>query len=493
MQHDRQVSAQLCLSKVQYLAWRAGKMCLQVERLMACFINLLMMSWEDERRSIMGIEKKTDIVVVGSGPGGGTVARQLALSNAGLGITLLERGRDWRGHPLYGTYPGGLLYSDKGALLFTKEGLNIIRPIMVGGATSMYCGCAAMPLSWWKSRYGIDLDEYAAETVMELGIAPLPAQQRGIASTRIAAAASELGMEWFPQDKFVKPERSDHFDCGAKCMLGCRCGAKWSAAEYVDEAVAAGCDLWTGANVEQVDLAGGRVAGVRGRLRGQPFRIQANTVVIAAGGIGTPRILQNSGMAGAGEGMTMDTTVMVYGHAPYKGIGKEPPMSWSFADDELGVMYSTLIDPWLMYPLIMALKSPAHVLSWRRWGNTLGVMIKLKDEVSGGVTGGSINKGVTSEDRKRLERAERTAAAILRQAGCDPDSIFTTPIRGTHPSGTVRVGDLLSAELETEFAGLFVCDASVFPEALARPTVLTIISLAKRLATHILSQERRDS
>ena len=79
-------------------------------------------------------------------------------------------------------------------------------------------------------------------------------------------------------------------------------------------------------------------------------------------------------------------------------------MSWSFADDELGVMYSTLIDPWLMYPLIMALKSPAHVLSWRRWGNTLGVMIKLKDQVSGGVNGKRISKGVTPDDRERLGR-----------------------------------------------------------------------------------------
>jgi choline dehydrogenase-like flavoprotein len=32
---------------------------------------------------------------------------------------------------------------------------------------------------------------------------------------------------------------------------------------------------------------------------------------------------------------------------------------------------------------------------------------------------------------------------------------------------------------------LYVCDASVFPEALARPTVLTIIALGKRLARHL--------
>jgi choline dehydrogenase-like flavoprotein len=439
----------------------------------------------------MMIHKQTDVVVVGTGPGGATVARQLARSKAGLGVTLLERGRDWRHHPLYGTYAGGLLYTDKHALLFTREGLNIIRPLMLGGATSMYCGCAARPLPWWRAKYGIDLDAYAEQSSAELGIAPLPPEQRGRASTRLAEAAAELGMAWQPQDKFMSPARTAHFDCSAKCMLGCRCGAKWNAAEYVDEAVAEGCDLWTGATVDQVVIRDGQATGVRGQIGGQPFTLTADVVILAAGGIGTPLILQRSGLAGAGQGMTMDTTVMVYGHAPYEGMGQDPPMTWSYADDALGVMYSTLIDPWLMYPIIMTLKGPAYPLTWHRWGRTLGVMIKLKDEISGGVAqDGRISKGLTANDRRRLACAEKVAGDILRRAGCDPGTIFTSPIRGTHPSGTVRIGALLNRNLESEIKNLYVCDASVFPEALARPTVLTIISLAKRLGDHLLEAGR---
>jgi choline dehydrogenase-like flavoprotein len=433
------------------------------------------------------LHKQTDVVIVGSGPGGATVARQLARSKAGVAITLLERGRDWRNHPLYGTYPGAMLYTDKQALLFTEEGLNVIRPLMLGGATGMYCGCAARPLPWWRQKYGIDLDAYAEATIAELGIAPLPPELRGTASTRIAAAAAELGMIWQPQDKFVWPRRTAGFDCDARCMLGCRCGAKWNAAEFVDEAVAEGIDLWTEATVERVLCEDGVATGVTGKVSGRPFVVTAGVIVLAAGGIGTPRILQRSGLADAGRGMTMDTTVMVYGHAPYRGIGYEPPMTWSHADDELGVMYSTLIDPWLSYPLAMAQKGPAYALTWPRWGHTLGVMIKLKDEVSGEVRpDGRISKGLTGSDRQRLAQAEKAAGAILRQAGCDPDTIFTTPLRGTHPSGTVRIGEMLDTDLQTEIQNLFVCDASVFPEALARPTVLTIISLAKRLSDFLL-------
>ncbi len=433
------------------------------------------------------------IVVVGSGPGGATLARELA--RAGRRVVLLERGRDWRRNPLYGTSAGPLLYADRHALLFTREGLNIIRPLMVGGATSMYCACASPPGSWWRDRYGIDLKAHGEAAAGELGVSELPPELRGKASTRIAAAGAELGMPWTPQAKFMRPDRGDPFDCGAHCMLGCRCGAKWSAAEYVDDAVAAGAQLWTRAHVQKVLHEDGHVAGVSGRIGRSPFRLDADAVVVAAGGIGSPVLLRHSGFAAAGVGMTMDTTAMVYGVSrDGVGLGSDPPMTWSCPDDSLGVLYSTLIDPWLMYPIIMARKAPAHALRWARWRRTLGVMIKLTDEISGEVgAAGDISKGLTPADRSRLMRAEEVAGAILRRAGCDPDTIVTTPLRGTHPSSTVRIGEMLTADLETEVRGLYVCDASVFPRALGRPTVLTIIALARRLAAHMLASAALDS
>jgi choline dehydrogenase-like flavoprotein len=94
---------------------------------------------------------------------------------------------------------------------------------------------------------------------------------------------------------------------------------------------------------------------------------------------------------------------------------------------------------------------------------------------------------MTERDQFRLNHGAIVAQRILVRAGADPDSIFITPLRGTHPSGTVRLGKMLDENLQTEVKNLYVCDASTFPEALDRPTVLTIISLAKRLAAHLLS------
>lgn len=428
----------------------------------------------------------SDVIVVGSGPGGATLTRELA--RRGRRVLLLERGIDHRPASYYGTYLGVLIYADRRSLLFTQEGLNIVRPLMVGGATSMYCGCAAPPPGWLAGRYGVDIAEECSETVEELEIAPLPAELRGKASTHIAQAAQARGYDFQPQLKFMRPARGPRFreQCGARCMLGCRCGAKWSAAEWVDEAVAAGADLRTRARVDRVLIEDGHAVGVEGRLAGQPFTAKADTVVLAAGGIGTPRILQASGLRQAGAGMTMDVTVMVYGFAKDRGIGNEPPMTWSWENPDAGYMLATLMDPWLLYPIITALKGPRYPLYWPRWNNILGVMIKLKDEVSGGVfPDGRISKPLTPGDRERLKIAEDACREILVEAGAAKDSLFMTPLRGTHPSGTVRIGTMVDTNLQTEVAGLYACDASVFPEALDRPTVLTIIGLAKRLATHL--------
>ncbi len=426
-----------------------------------------------------------DAIIVGSGPGGATLARELARS--GKKILLLERGIDYRQKAYYGTYLGALIYADRMSLLFTQEGLNIIRPLMVGGATSMYCGCAAPPPNWLNERYGVDIRTEVGETIEELGIAPLPAELRGKASTRIAQAGQALGYDWQPQLKFMSPARAKKFDCGAKCMLGCRCHAKWNAAEYVDEAVALGVDLRTRARVERVLIENGCAAGVTGTLEGKAFTARSERVILSAGGIGTPRILQASGLKAAGQGMTMDITVMVYGFIKEKGTGNEPPMTWSWENPETGYMLSTLIDPWLLYPIITTLKGLPYPLYWPQWNNILGVMIKLKDSVSGGVfPDGKISKPMINDDRDRLKMAEDVCRRILLEAGARPDRIFMTPLRGTHPSGTVRIGTMLDENLQTETPGLYVSDASVFPEALDRPTVLTIIGLSKRLAKHLL-------
>lgn len=115
---------------------------------------------------------------------------------------------------------------------------------------------------------------------------------------------------------------------------------------------------------------------------------------------------------------------------------------------------------------------------------TLQIMIKVRDDLSGRLTRrGGIRKPLTREDRDRLDSGYRQAREILSNAGAK--HIFRSWCMAAHPGGTVKVGDLLDAQLQTEYENLYVCDASVIPEAWGRPPTLTLIGLGKRLARHL--------
>ena len=122
------------------------------------------------------VSSQIDVIVAGSGPGGATVARELA--RGGKRVLLLERGVDYRPRSYYGTYLGALVYSDRRSLLYTEEGLNIIRPLMLGGATSMFAGCAAPPPFWFKDKYGLNIDSEVEETLTMVVLAEVGEDRR---------------------------------------------------------------------------------------------------------------------------------------------------------------------------------------------------------------------------------------------------------------------------------------------------------------------------
>lgn len=428
--------------------------------------------------------QELDAIIVGSGPGGATVARELA--RAGKRVALLEYGKDHRGKWYYGTPLGAMLYARRGGLLFTKEWMNVIQPMLTGGATNMFAGCAARPPGWWQERTGVDIEQEINHTIEELNLGPLPEYEMGAASRRMMEAALSLGYDWQPQMKFIDATGC-RLDCGAKCMYGCRCGGKWTANAFIDQAVAAGCTLITQARVREVIIEDGVATGVRGKLRGRPFEMKAKTVIVAAGGIGSAQIMQHSGMREAGDGISMDTTFVIYGTANERGNSGEPPMTVSYVDDDNGYMLSPLTDPATLFPMVMGLTGLQYLPRTLTYRRTFGIMCKVRDELSGHIgPNGEISKPVSAADHKKARHGFGVSRDILVKAGCDPDSVFWTLPRGTHPCATVRIGDHLDTDLKTQqFENLYVCDASVFPGALDRPPTLTIIALGKRLAAHL--------
>ena len=433
----------------------------------------------------MKTNKRTvDVVVAGSGPGGATVARQLA--RAGKKVLLLERGRD---HQIVGNHLAALFIADRMGLAFSEEGMNIVRANTTGGSTIMFCGAATRPPGWLKDKYGIALDRQCDETIRELCLEPLPDEVVGSAGMRILEAANELGHRFEKLPKFIDP-RKCRMRCGGTCMLGCPYGAKWTAREYLKDLVAAGGEVMTRAEVQQVRTEDGVATGVTAVVPQGLLEVEAQVTVLAAGGLGTPCILQRSGVAEAGVGMFVDPLVFVTGVSKDQGTCLGPPMSvgtYEFLDE--GILLSDLIDPWLLWIIMAALGNPFRVLDVLRYRRQLGLMVKIGDERQGFITlDGRISKPLSQRDRFRLNRGAAIARRILIRAGCDPRSVIVGPVRGAHPGATARLGEVVDQNLETRFKNLFVADASVIPEALDRPVVLTVIALAKRLSEHLVQE-----
>lgn len=428
---------------------------------------------------------EADFIIVGSGAGGASLSRELV--RGGKSVLILEKGKY---HKRIGNHFSALFYTDKMSFFFTKEGLNIVRGITVGGSTILYCGCSADPPDWLERNYNINLKPYAEEIKKELQVKPLPEGLWGEGSLRIMQSAERLGFKWEGIPKFMNPERCKKgFKCSSSCMVGCSCGAKWTAREYIDECVKEGARLTTKAEVHSIIQKVGRCIGVRGRIGRDCFEARGK-VILCAGGIGTAMILRNSGIKGAGDGFSIDPTVIVYGILNSgKGNFNDPPMTvGSYEFEKEGFMLSTLTDTWLSFPIQLFLKKKRMAFKILKKRRSLGIMVKTKDEIAGSIDiEGNITKPLTDNDMKRMNRGASISKMILIESGCRPESIFLSPVRGTHPQGTARIGEVVDEWGKVKgIDDLYVSDASWIPEALDRPMVLTIMAFSKRLAEKLL-------
>jgi choline dehydrogenase-like flavoprotein len=433
-----------------------------------------------------GVERlRAQTVIIGTGPGGATVAREL--TRKGRDVLMIETGAY---HKPVGSWLTMFKMLDQRGNLASLEGTQMVRLLTVGGSTIIFCGVAFDPPAWFKDRHGIDLAPFAAEVKEELAVVPLPERLVGQGAQAIRKAAVKQGLDWRPLPHFIRPELCD-LSC-PKCMIGCAKGAKWTARDHVEEILAAGGRLMTRAHVEKVLSDGGRVTGVSGVGINGAFTVEAETVVLSAGGLGSPVVLQHSGIPDAGRnGFFIDPLTLTSGIYDGPGSSHDLPMSCGTTElEDEGIIMTDVVDPWPLYFFGLVMGGPRRPRNFIRYPKTLGIMAKVRDPLTGTINpDGTVSKVLGEEEMSRINRGREISKRILIQAGCDPDSILSSPPRGAHPGGTVRIDDMVDRDLRTQIAGLYVCDASVIPEPCGMPPVLTIMALAKRLAKEQLLKE----
>lgn len=425
-------------------------------------------------------DKIYDYLIVGSGAGGATLAKELTQRKKD--VLVVETGKI---EEKVGELNIARRFYDGDHLLRiprkSKEGVIIWRTLMAGGSTVVSCGNGIRCLEKELNELGINLQEEFDEVEKELQVAPISERLLSNGSKRIRQAATDLGINMELMPKIINPEICRK--CG-NCVLGCVEGAKWTALNYLKSAMNDDCEVVFESNVKKVITENGRVKGVMISGKAGKREILAKKVILSAGGIGTPIILQNSGIEGAGTNLFVDLFLNVYGTTEDERLNQvfEPGMTLVSMDFHKSKGF--IISPYVSHSNLVKFLEfglKGFVMSDKK---TLGLMVKTTDDPIGQVyPNGFISKPVTENDRKRLKEGVDVAKGILQKAGAK--SIKISRLQGGHPGGTAAIGKVVDKNLQTKIEGLFLCDASVLPVAPGLPPILTIVALAKKLAKSI--------
>ena len=354
-----------------------------------------------------------DVIIIGSGPGGSTVAKELALR--GLRPLVLEWGDN---APLTGTFsnmakiagiPGKGLFIGRDASL-------LLRGITTGGSSTVNYATAIPPPAAMFETHGIDLSQEIIEVRNEIPVAPLPDALIGPMAKKIMHSAHSLGYTWQKLDKMIYTEKC-RTHCW-RCTYGCPFGAKWNARYFLDDAVAHGAQLITKAKAKKIIIQDHRAIGVEYICNGNTHQAFADKIIVSAGGLGTPKILAAAGIQNTGKNYFVDPVVAVMGSINGLDAGREVPMAAGLhlADD--GIMLADMILP---KPLFQAFALQVGRLDRIfSHANTLTIMVKAKDQLSGRMGRYWPNKKLSAEDKDKLNKGTKIATEILAHAGAFP-------------------------------------------------------------------------
>jgi choline dehydrogenase-like flavoprotein len=411
----------------------------------------------------------------------------------------------------------------------------------------------------WPLAYG-DLEPYyrlneammgvaglAGNAAYPAGGAPrLPPMPLLEAEQQVARAFGRLGWHWWPGDIAVNTRphgagRGACTQCGP-CEIGCPHRAKASVdVVYWPPALASGARLITGARVAEIPVDGqGRATGAVWIDRaGRRHLARAATVILAANGVGTPRLLLMSrsgqfpdGLANrsglVGKRLMLHPLARVIGEfdeaiGGHRGITAGGMVSHEFYETDPGRGFVRGVKLQVMRspgPGLTALGGGGARVPWgaghharfaQLFDRTLSVSIcsdDLPEETNRVELSDSLVDGdglpaprmvyrVGANSRAALDFGLDRGAELLAEAGASRlQRVDLVRDAGFHLMGTARLGldpgtSVCDAWGRThDVPNLFVADGSLFVTAAALNPTHTLQALALRLADHVADTAR---
>jgi choline dehydrogenase-like flavoprotein len=478
----------------------------------------------------------TDVVIVGSGPAGATVARSLAAR--GLRVLVLEEGHEQPPASFEGSGVRAMarLYRDMGtSLLLGNCSMPYLQGVAVGG-TSVINGaiCWRLPPEvlegWYEADPALrDAIPYeavaAAEKQVEERLHVHPTEERvaGPKNLLLARGAEALGLAHRPIRRNV-----EGCEGAGRCIQGCPHGHKLSMdRSYLPDAVEDGAIIWSGVRAERVVHDGQRATGVVGRtVTGARVTVTArHAVVLAASAIQTPCLLIQSGLrqGPVGEGLSGHPGVSVTGRFAgpvknYRGATQGHEVTGLRSEglkfEALGFDLSILATrvPGLADELSRRVGELDHYAAWGAairatgrgrvrtlFGRPLVQLSLSGDDVrrarravrmlgetflAAGAT--EVYPGVPGfdtvvRDRRRMAEFESVGPLTANAYAMSVTHLFGTASMGSDPAKSVVRPDFRHHAIDR----LYVADSSVFPTNLGVNPQIAIMALASLCADRV--------
>ena len=270
-----------------------------------------------------------DVLVIGSGAGGGSVARDLA--RAGKRVMVIESGAlyDERSFPTKERDAYERLYLDSGFTATADAHIAILAGGTVGGGTTVNW-MTSIPIpdrvrDEWEEQHGVEGVASPAfksdlnDVLREVGAQP----SEKMPPKDAALIRGAEGRDWGAEK--IQMNRAECGDCGT-CPFGCKRGSKQSTLRlHLPQALEAGAHLIPDCKAERLIISNGAVRGAvttYGTRAGTPrtLEITAPQVVVSGGALRTPLLLRRSGLThpAIGQNLRLHPVTLAAGIFPEK-------------------------------------------------------------------------------------------------------------------------------------------------------------------------------
>ena len=470
--------------------------------------------------------ERFDTVVVGSGAAGGILAHRFAAT--GRDVLVIERGphvdpRDF-GDDEVTQYLR--LYNEGALQLATDFELQVLQGVCVGGGTTINNALCMSPpepvLVEWEKR-GLDraaLKQAIEEIRRELEVTQIPRGIATVAARRFERAAHDLDLPGTVE--LMDANIAGCLGIGY-CNIGCGYGAKLTALDITLAKAQRrhGVKVLPDVEVERIDRAGERATRIVGtHACGERVAIEAAEIVVAAGAIGSSRLLQRSGIGGEAVGHGLNFNINTPITAEFRDqVDSFAGIQMSHAYRAPGAVPDYLVETWFNPPATQALAMPGwfhrHFENMRRYRRMACAGVLVGTTTPGRVKpsrdGPQIEYTPADGDRRRLVDGLEVAGRIWLEAGAERVMPATFAFReyrsakalgqlprharesgdllltSAHPQGGNALGEVVDENFRVRgFENLYLCDASVFPSSVHVNPQLTVMGMAQYAANRIL-------